>query len=430
MNVTSRTVGSGDQILGDFRRRSEHEVEDSGWQSRIGEGADQLHGAGRCLLGCLENNGATRRERSGDFAGRRNKREIPGRKRGHDADRLTQDGMPHARFARNDAAIEPTPLGRVPFDDLACPQDLLARLCDRLALLERHHDRHLLGALSDELRCFEDDLGAFRRRSIAPNAPPLACRCERSIEIGLRRVRNGPDHALVGRVQNRLPISRFPPSGDVELQIGIGGHPVKSCWKVRALVVELLLDVDVSGECDLRTNGQFARLSFEEALIASNDWPSFLLAPCGTAKDNVVGPIFIWSTMSPLWVSPSPDGIDRQWKGWSIVHGFLLRLPAGLPAQHQQQGDESLNVVKANQKVVRLITCVSFNANPHVPIARVPVPRDVPNNTGFRHHSRSRGGSCCRLPRYILWYTTSARDIMARPAFLKFKSDRAQRGMA
>jgi aldehyde dehydrogenase (NAD+) len=90
-------------------------------------------------------------------------REIPRRERGDNTNRLTQDRMTHARLARNDAPVDATAFLRIPLDDVAAAQDLQSRLGDRLALLQRHRDRHLLDALAHEPHRFEDELGTLCR---------------------------------------------------------------------------------------------------------------------------------------------------------------------------------------------------------------------------------------------------------------------------
>ena len=78
----------GDEVLGDRRRHAEHEIEHARGQPGIGEAAHHLDaGAGR-LLRRLENERAAGGERAADLARRRQRREIPRREGGDDADRL------------------------------------------------------------------------------------------------------------------------------------------------------------------------------------------------------------------------------------------------------------------------------------------------------------------------------------------------------
>jgi hypothetical protein len=56
------------------------------------------------------------------------------------------NGMAHARFARDDAPIEPQPFSRVPFEDIAPAQNLQPGLIDRLALFRGHRGRHVIDA--------------------------------------------------------------------------------------------------------------------------------------------------------------------------------------------------------------------------------------------------------------------------------------------
>ena len=197
-----------DQIVGDLGRIAEHEIQNPGRQPGVVEGAHQLHRAGRRFFRSLEDDGTARRQRAADLSRRRTHRKIPRRERRDRTDRLPQHGMPHAVFARDDAPIEPQSFGGVPFDDIAAAQDLEPGLIDRLALLERHRDRHLVDALADEAGGLQDDLRALGRRCLAPDRKSPFSGRERVVEIGCRRGRHGAEHAFIGWIDARAGRSR------------------------------------------------------------------------------------------------------------------------------------------------------------------------------------------------------------------------------
>jgi len=132
----------------------------------------------------------------------------------------------HAWLARDDAAVDPASFLRIPFDDLAAAQDLKPRLCQRLALFQRHRDRHRLAALAHHLRGLKDDLGAFGGRRARPEREACLGRFEGIVEIGAARVRHNAYRAFAGRVDDRLAVGPPPFAADVELQIGVLFHRI------------------------------------------------------------------------------------------------------------------------------------------------------------------------------------------------------------
>ena len=106
--------------------------------------------------------------REGELTGK-----FHGEKAATGADRLAQHGVAHAGLGRNDAAVGAAAFLRVPLDDVGAALHLQPRLRDRLALLQRHHHRHLLDALAHDGDRLEDDLGALGRRCAAPDLEAL-----------------------------------------------------------------------------------------------------------------------------------------------------------------------------------------------------------------------------------------------------------------
>src|ERR1700712_1578306 len=129
--------------------------------------------------------------------------------------------MAHAGLGRDDAAIDPQSLGRIPFDDLAAAQDFEPGLIERLALLQRRRDRHHVDPLANEAGGLQDDLGPLGGRGVAPDAEPALGRGQRVVEIGRGGMRNRADHAFVGRVEHGMSARSLPAAVDVEFEFGI-----------------------------------------------------------------------------------------------------------------------------------------------------------------------------------------------------------------
>ncbi len=217
-------VGLRDQIFGNVGRLAEHEVQHAGRQPSIGKGLNKLHRAGRRFLGRFQYDRTSRRQRSADLARRRTHREIPGRERGHDADRLAEHGMAHTRLTRDHAAVDAPAFLGVPFDDFASAQDFQSRLRDRLALFQGHGHRHLFDPPTHDLGGARNDLRPFCRPG--PRPYPEAgrgCR-QRPVEIGPRRVRNGSKDGLVRWVDDGLPVGFLPLAADEKPERGVVGH--------------------------------------------------------------------------------------------------------------------------------------------------------------------------------------------------------------
>jgi len=135
--------------------------------------------------------------------------------------------VPHAGLARNNAAIDATAFGGIPFDDVAAAENFQPRLSDRLALLQRHGDRHFLDAFARQPRRLEDDVGALGGRRMPPDPQLLLCRRQRGVKVGAGRVRYDTEDALVGGIEDRLAIRVLPFTCDEKLQFWI-------CWHRRS----------------------------------------------------------------------------------------------------------------------------------------------------------------------------------------------------
>ena len=95
----------------------------------IGEALHQFDAAARRFFRGLDDDRAAGGKRAGDLAHRRQRREIPRRESGDDADRLLQHDLAHAlAAARHDAAIGAAAFLGIPVDDVGGGQHLDARL--------------------------------------------------------------------------------------------------------------------------------------------------------------------------------------------------------------------------------------------------------------------------------------------------------------
>ena len=112
------------QVIGYLSGIAEDQIQGARRQSAVGQRLRQQHGAGRCFFRRFDDDRTASRKRARDFSGRRTHREIPWRKRRHNADRLAQHRMPHTGLAGYYPAIDSTSFGGVPLDDFAAAQDL------------------------------------------------------------------------------------------------------------------------------------------------------------------------------------------------------------------------------------------------------------------------------------------------------------------
>ena len=180
----------GEQMLGDFRRHAEHQIEHARRQAGVGEAAHHLDAGARRLLRRLEDERAAGRERAADLAGRRQHREIPRREGGDDADRLLHHELADAlAAARHDAAIGAAALLGVPVDDVGGDDHLAARLGIGLALLQHHDLRDRVVALAHQVGGLVHDLAAVVGRGGAPDREALLGGLQRLVEIGLAGMR-------------------------------------------------------------------------------------------------------------------------------------------------------------------------------------------------------------------------------------------------
>ena len=123
----------------------------------------------RRLLRRLDHHRAARGDRRADLARAHRHREVPRRDRVARADRLAHRDQPPLAVGRGrEAALDPHRLLREPAEELGRVGDLGLGLRDRLAHLERHHQRQLVRARGDRLERAPQDLAALARRMRRP----------------------------------------------------------------------------------------------------------------------------------------------------------------------------------------------------------------------------------------------------------------------
>ncbi len=183
--------GVGDQATADFGRSRERQlaqprvldqrarhpagarrgddVQHAGRQAGLLEHLREEQRRERGERGGLQHHGASGRDRRGDLAGGHREREVPRRDEQARTDGPLGDEQPAAAVGRGrEPAGDAGGLLREPAQELRAVRDLAARLGERLAHLERHQERELVGASGDRLERAPQDLGALTRCRASP----------------------------------------------------------------------------------------------------------------------------------------------------------------------------------------------------------------------------------------------------------------------
>ena len=172
-------------------------VEDAPGQPRLLQNLRQSEHRERRLLGGLDDDRAAGGDRGGELARAHRHREVPRRDEHAGADRLAhREDPPGARGVDHVAAVDAHGLLGEPAQEVGGVGDLRAGFGQRLAHLERHQQRELLGARGERLVGTAQDLAPLARRPAGPFGLVLGSRGERGERIcGLR----------VGDLDQRLP---------------------------------------------------------------------------------------------------------------------------------------------------------------------------------------------------------------------------------
>ncbi len=161
------------------------------------------------------------RERRRDLARDEGRREIPGRERGGDADRLMADLEPSSRHpAFDDPAIDSTGLLGVPAKLVGGQRPFPLRLRERLAGLAGDHASRFICAPNHFVCDRMDGVGAREGRSRAPGFQPRLGGVERFFGIsdagdrGLaqRRLGHRAEHRRRGAIRGLPPLAAYEKS--------------------------------------------------------------------------------------------------------------------------------------------------------------------------------------------------------------------------
>ena len=219
----------GDQVLGDARRHAENQVQHTRRQAGVGKAAHDLDaGAGGFFRG-LEDQRAASGERAADLARRRQRREIPRRERGHDADRFLDDELADLAAPRHDPAIGAAAFFRIPLDDVGRGEHFGARFRVGFALLLDQHFADPVMPLAHEIGRLAQDFRPVIGRGRAPHREALLGRFQRAIEIGragMRQMRQRLFRRRIDHVLAAAAVAIEPLTVDVKFQVGVHEGPL------------------------------------------------------------------------------------------------------------------------------------------------------------------------------------------------------------
>ena len=192
-------------MRGNLRGYAEDDRQHAFRQSGIHERARHFERGGWRLLSRFHDARAPGGQRRSQLAARIADRKIPRRERGHRADRLSQDGHPHARCSlRQHASISPSAFLGVPFQGIGRDMCLHPRFVDGLAFFDGRDARDMLGAFMHKIRRAFQNLAAILRRHAAPNWISFLGGVQRPVQVCFGCVRQHAD-AFAGRwIHHRL----------------------------------------------------------------------------------------------------------------------------------------------------------------------------------------------------------------------------------
>jgi hypothetical protein len=201
-------------------RRRQHRDHAPGQPRAFGE-RGQRQGRQRRVLRRLEHHGAAGRQGRGALAGDHRAREVPGRDGHHHAHRLPVDQ--HAAVGlvrRQDLAVDAPTLLRIPAHEAGAEQDLAARLRQRLALLQRHQQRQVVGVAADQLEPGQHRVGPFLRGAGLPGRQRGRSRIHCPHRIGRAGGGHFAQHLAGGRVAHGEAAARAggPLAADEEVR--------------------------------------------------------------------------------------------------------------------------------------------------------------------------------------------------------------------
>jgi hypothetical protein len=187
----------------------DHTVREPGFLYQL----SQPQSAERSLLGRLQNDCAAGRECRRDLPRRHHQWEVPRDDLPDDADRFAQGiGMPVAGRGDGDCrAVDlGRPAGHVPQDLVRTRQVDIARVADRLAVVERLEFGNLIGVAFEKIGQLPNQLAAILRRGLRPGAglEGASCGFDGFVDIGCIGLGHSGNH-LTGRwVEHVEPLAR------------------------------------------------------------------------------------------------------------------------------------------------------------------------------------------------------------------------------
>ncbi len=196
VKATLSTSGWLDERLPGAARAGD-DVDDAGRQVGLLADLGEEQRGQRRGLGRLEHDGVAARERRGDLPGQHQQREVPRDHLPGDAERL--------RVGPEAGVLELVGPAGVVEEVRRDDRDVdVARLLDRLAVVERLEDGELAAALLDDARDPVEVLGALAARHPRPDARVGAARgLDGGVDVGLVGLGDLGEH-LLGRGADRL----------------------------------------------------------------------------------------------------------------------------------------------------------------------------------------------------------------------------------
>jgi hypothetical protein len=153
----ARETDLADALVGkkdgsDFRWLARHQIGDTRRQLSIVQALENCHRCQRCSVVGFGNDGATRRQRGGDFARQQVGGEVPRCDGRHDADRLADNPVALLRDELgHDVAVVALRFFGIPLKVIRCHPHFHPRLFDGLSDFQRHQASDFFRPLADQI---------------------------------------------------------------------------------------------------------------------------------------------------------------------------------------------------------------------------------------------------------------------------------------